>query len=105
MVGTTTRCSWQRTSSQIEIQTSPDKGRTAASKVRNEPCACGSGKKYKRCCGGATVDWKRWRIDVERPVPGVDSAPSQRQLSQKVYPSLHPSSFFPACIYKYLAVS
>jgi uncharacterized protein YecA (UPF0149 family) len=20
---------------------------------RNEPCPCGSGKKYKRCCGGA----------------------------------------------------
>lgn len=27
-------------------------GRTAAKKVgRNEPCPCGSGKKYKRCCG------------------------------------------------------
>jgi uncharacterized protein len=23
---------------------------------RNEPCPCGSGKKYKRCCGGATVN-------------------------------------------------
>jgi uncharacterized protein len=22
---------------------------------RNDPCPCGSGKKYKRCCGGATV--------------------------------------------------
>ena len=22
---------------------------------RNEPCPCGSGKKYKRCCGGATI--------------------------------------------------
>ena len=22
---------------------------------RNEPCPCGSGKKYKKCCGGATV--------------------------------------------------
>ena len=22
---------------------------------RNHPCPCGSGKKYKRCCGGATV--------------------------------------------------
>jgi uncharacterized protein YecA (UPF0149 family) len=20
---------------------------------RNDPCPCGSGKKYKRCCGGA----------------------------------------------------
>jgi uncharacterized protein len=31
--------------------------RNAASKVgRNEPCPCGSGKKYKKCCGGATVN-------------------------------------------------
>ena len=22
---------------------------------RNNPCPCGSGKKYKRCCGGATI--------------------------------------------------
>ncbi len=22
---------------------------------RNEPCPCGSGKKYKKCCGGATA--------------------------------------------------
>ena len=27
-----------------------------SSKVgRNDPCPCGSGKKYKRCCGGATI--------------------------------------------------
>ena len=31
--------------------------RRKAPKVgRNEPCPCGSGKKYKRCCGGATVN-------------------------------------------------
>jgi len=23
---------------------------------RNDPCPCGSGKKYKRCCGGATIN-------------------------------------------------
>src|ERR1019366_4653371 len=22
---------------------------------RNDPCPCGSGKKYKRCCGGTTI--------------------------------------------------
>jgi SEC-C motif-containing protein len=26
--------------------------RTAANVGRNDPCPCGSGKKYKRCCGG-----------------------------------------------------
>jgi uncharacterized protein len=29
---------------------------TAPKVERNDPCPCGSGKKYKRCCGGATVD-------------------------------------------------
>lgn len=29
--------------------------RTQAKIGRNEPCPCGSGKKYKRCCGGAIV--------------------------------------------------
>jgi uncharacterized protein len=31
--------------------------RHSTSKVgRNDPCPCGSGKKYKKCCGGATVN-------------------------------------------------
>ena len=31
--------------------------RRMAPKVgRNDPCPCGSGKKYKKCCGGATVN-------------------------------------------------
>jgi uncharacterized protein len=30
--------------------------RTAPKVGRNELCPCGSGKKYKRCCGGATVN-------------------------------------------------
>ena len=31
--------------------------RRQAPKVgRNELCPCGSGKKYKRCCGGATIN-------------------------------------------------
>jgi uncharacterized protein len=30
--------------------------RRAAKIGRNDPCPCGSGKKYKKCCGGATVN-------------------------------------------------
>ena len=30
-------------------------GRAASKVGRNDPCPCGSGKKYKKCCGGATV--------------------------------------------------
>jgi uncharacterized protein len=29
--------------------------RNAPKVGRNDPCPCGSGKKYKKCCGGATV--------------------------------------------------
>jgi SEC-C motif domain protein len=27
--------------------------RSAPKVGRNDPCPCGSGKKYKKCCGGA----------------------------------------------------
>ena len=30
--------------------------RNAPKVGRNDPCPCGSGKKYKKCCGGATVN-------------------------------------------------
>ena len=30
--------------------------RTASKVGRNELCPCGSGKKYKKCCGGVTVN-------------------------------------------------
>jgi hypothetical protein len=38
---------------------------------RNDPCPCGSGKKYNRCCGGASVNQipaAREDSDVCRPV-------------------------------------
>jgi uncharacterized protein len=33
----------------------PESGRTTSKVGRNDPCRCGSGKKYKKCCGGTTV--------------------------------------------------
>jgi hypothetical protein len=27
---------------------------------RNDPCPCGSGKKYKKCCGAAEQNHKSW---------------------------------------------
>ena len=30
--------------------------RTAQKVGRNDPCPCGSGKKYKKCCGASTSD-------------------------------------------------
>jgi SWIM/SEC-C metal-binding protein len=36
----------------LEILLNPRKPMIAENKVgRNEPCPCGSGKKYKKCCG------------------------------------------------------
>ena len=36
----------------LEALLNPQKTRLAEKKVgRNEPCPCGSGKKYKKCCG------------------------------------------------------
>ena len=38
--------------SDLEILLNPPKTIVAAKKVgRNEPCICGSGRKYKKCCG------------------------------------------------------
>jgi SWIM/SEC-C metal-binding protein len=37
---------------QLELLLNPPKTVIAEKKVgRNEPCPCGSGKKYKKCCG------------------------------------------------------
>ena len=38
--------------SDLEILLNPPKTRLVEKKAgRNEPCPCGSGKKYKKCCG------------------------------------------------------
>jgi uncharacterized protein len=34
----------------------PEPRRNASKIGRNDPCPCGSGRKYKRCCGSATVN-------------------------------------------------
>jgi uncharacterized protein len=34
----------------------PEPSRTFTKVGRNDPCPCGSGKKYKKCCGTATVN-------------------------------------------------
>ena len=37
-----------------QVDTSPQPVRREAPKIgRNDPCPCGSGKKYKKCCGAA----------------------------------------------------
>jgi uncharacterized protein YecA (UPF0149 family) len=36
----------------MEIVRTADSKASARQAGRNDPCPCGSGKKYKRCCGG-----------------------------------------------------
>ena len=37
---------------QLEILLNPPQPKIAEKKIgRNDPCSCGSGKKYKKCCG------------------------------------------------------
>jgi preprotein translocase subunit SecA len=49
----------ERQQQQLQYQTGPAQAeapkpvRTGAKIGRNDPCPCGSGKKYKRCCGQA----------------------------------------------------
>jgi uncharacterized protein len=45
-----------RQDGQPHVRTRRPEPRHANVKIgRNDPCPCGSGKKYKRCCGGATI--------------------------------------------------
>ena len=46
-----------RAQRQVSPGTHRSEPRRSTPKVgRNDPCPCGSGKKYKRCCGGAAVN-------------------------------------------------
>ena len=46
-----------RQQQQAEAGARTSESRRSSPKVgRNDPCPCGSGKKYKKCCGGATVN-------------------------------------------------
>lgn len=47
------------------------------SKMRNQPCPCGSGKKYKKCCIGKKKRIKSYKVDLGKPmwVKGVQMLP------------------------------
>jgi uncharacterized protein len=50
-------CRYFRAQRQVNPSARTSEPRRSAAKVgRNDPCPCGSGKKYKKCCGGATVN-------------------------------------------------
>jgi len=57
-VGLLGACEYFRSPREAYADTTPaPEPRSNSPKVgRNDPCPCGSGKKYKRCCGGARVN-------------------------------------------------
>ncbi len=65
------------------MDTSSSKSETALKPARNEPCPCGSGKKYKRCCG----------VDAEPQFTTVSQKPSENALSGN--PFFDPSKMDP----------
>ena len=49
---------------------------------RNDPCPCGSGKKYKHCCHGKDIDWSARAETARRPVLPRISKPSSMSFGQ-----------------------
>ena len=49
---------------------------------RNDPCPCGSGKKYKHCCIGKDTDWSARPGAVRRLLPPPVSKPSEFSFGQ-----------------------
>jgi uncharacterized protein len=54
-------CLWRGRPSPYRLRNETIANRGKTRKIgRNEPCPCGSGKKYKRCCGASTIDAIEW---------------------------------------------
>ncbi len=48
---------------------------------RNDPCPCGSGKKFKHCCLAKGIDWEaRQAAQTKRPFPTAASRPKAAPL-------------------------
>ncbi len=59
---------------------------------RNEPCPCGSGKKYKKCCGAAEKPLRDY-IGINRAVAYRGEIGRQREAFCKAYSALKASRF------------
>ena len=47
---------------------------------RNQPCPCGSGRNYKKCCGAKTASGSTGEKEVDAEPPGPDGAADQRTV-------------------------
>lgn len=52
--------------------------------TRNSPCPCGSGEKYKRCCGAPSGSAPN-PIEGHKTAPGSIGSPSDPQAAQKLF--------------------
>jgi hypothetical protein len=73
MVGTTTRCSWQRTSSQIEILARPDAARAALADDLSLTLPC---EIFLMCCG--------WNFRLRPVRTQAINATAEIELGQKM---------------------
>ena len=57
---------------------------------RNEPCPCGSGQKYKKCCYARGFNWVRnEKGEVGREVPLGDDLPELLEEARKQFVERH----------------
>ncbi|MEG1254944.1 SEC-C metal-binding domain-containing protein [Clostridium sp.] len=47
-----------------ELQTKEQQVESKDKVGRNDPCPCGSGKKYKKCCGGKVIDFEEMKNNM-----------------------------------------
>jgi hypothetical protein len=71
--------------------TSPINAPTAAKPGRNEPCHCGSGRKYKQCCLGndearATAARAKAAADADAQSSAATAAPTRTPKHQTAQP-------------------
>ncbi len=65
---------------------------------RNDPCPCGSGKKYKKCCGPLEEARARKKLSIAKPMPGLftGAATPSQALAKKVFKVLTKTPSEPA---------
>ena len=51
---------------------------------RNDPCSCGSGKKYKRCCLLKREDYYTKQADIKKQVDELLEKTSQTDIEKQV---------------------
>lgn len=54
---------------------------------RNEPCPCGSGKKYKKCCQPAVTEFRGWMEPLDQQGVWLENYPDEDRVFSSTYNS------------------